>query len=253
MKRLALASAFIVAGGAGFAADLPPPPPAPATYVPVVVPPYNWSGPYIGNNLGAGWAGGNWTDNLGPPHDKFTMPANAQLMGGGQIGANYEFWNGAVIGVEADFEWAPNSNNTSNTVIPVTAGGHPTTVTLSDRWLTLLTGRLGYAWDRVLFYGKGGAAWVGASNPTITDVTTGASITPSFANSNWGWTAGAGVEWAFWDTWSLRIEYDYIGLNGQTFTVPAPGSLGFPTGTIFTGNNRNIQMANFGINYKFWH
>jgi outer membrane immunogenic protein len=102
----------------------------------------------------------------------------------------------------------------------------------------------------LLFCGKGGGAWVGSSDPTITNVTTGASIIPSTSNSNFGWTLGAGVESAFWQNWSARLEYDFIGLNSQTFTIPAPGFAGLVAGDQFTGQNRNFQMV-IGINYKF--
>jgi outer membrane immunogenic protein len=77
-----------------------------------------------------------------------------------------------VIGAEADFDWLANTNNTSNTVALVNPPGVPTgstiSVTANNRWLTTVTGRLGYAWDRVLVYGKGGGAWVGSSDPTVT-------------------------------------------------------------------------------------
>ena len=67
--------------------------------------------------------------------------------------------------------------------------------------------------------------------------------------NNYGWTAGAGLEYAFWNNWSARVEYDYIGLNGATYGTPA-GFVSFPSDT-FTGSNRNIQMVTLGINYKF--
>ena len=54
----------------------------------------------------------------------------------------------------------------------------------------------------------------------------------------------------FWGNWSARLEYDYVGLNGQTFTL-ATSAGGLPASDRFTGNGRNIQLANFGINYKF--
>jgi opacity protein-like surface antigen len=56
---------------------------------------------------------------------------------------------------------------------------------------------------------------------------------------------------AFWGNWSARLEYDYIGLNSQTFTIPAPGFAGLPAGDQFTAQNRNFQMVNLGVNYKF--
>ena len=68
------------------------------------------------------------------------------------------------------------------------------------------------------------------------------------STSNLGWTAGFGVEWAFLPHWSARAEYDFIGLNNQTFTV-APGSAF--AGDLISVNNRNIQMFTAGVNYKF--
>jgi hypothetical protein len=89
----------------------------------------------------------------------------------------------------ADFDWLANSNNTSSSIALVGPSGVPTghvaSVTLNDRWLTTVTGRLGYAWDRVLVYGKGGGAWVGASDPTVT--IDGLPTTFSSSNSNSGW------------------------------------------------------------------
>ena len=252
MKRvLLIAGAFaLFGGGQGLAADLPPaaPPPAkaPAAYVPPPV--YNWSGFYIGGNLGAAWTNGNFTDTAG---HTFTGggTSTTQFAGGGQVGANYEFWGGAVIGVEADFDWLPNTSNQSSIVTDIPTGA-TATLSANNRWLTTVTGRLGYAFDRVLVYAKGGGAWVGSSTPTLTVTPLGGAPTPfsTSINSNWGWTAGAGVEWAFWGTWSVRAEYDYIGLNSQTFTVPVAAA---PFGPTFTGNNRNISLFTAGLNYKF--
>ena len=167
MKQLTFAAALLVgAGSVAMAADLPPPPPAPrapATYVPVA-PYYNWTGFYIGGNVGGGWNGtGTLGDTLG---STFTVPANnVRFLGGGQVGVNYEFWGGVVVGAEAMFDWVPNTNNTISATSP---GGATASVTINNRWLTTATGKLGYAWDRVLLYGKAGGAWVGSSNPGFT-------------------------------------------------------------------------------------
>ena len=143
-------------------------------------------------------------------------------MGGGQIGMNYEFWGGVVIGAEAMFDWLPNTVNASMTAT-APDGTAAFVGTINNRWLTTATGRLGYAWDRVLLYGKGGGAWVATNSPTIA---IGAGPPASFASvtntNNFGYTAGFGLEWAFWNNWSVRAEYDYIGLPNQSFTV-APG------------------------------
>ena len=147
-----------------------------------------------------------------------------------------------------------NSNTiTSNPVPLIDNFGNPTgstaTIAIDNKWLTTVTGRLGYAFDRVLLYGKGGGAWVGSNNPTVT--INGAPVALTTTSNNWGWTAGVGVEWTFWGNLSARIEYDYVGLNSPSFTLPtAVGTL--PAGDQFTGaNNRFIQLVNAGVNYRF--
>jgi outer membrane immunogenic protein len=80
-------------------------------------------------------------------------------------------------------------------------------------------------------------------------VTTGASITGSNSNTASGWLVGAGIEWAFANNWSAKFEYDYLGLSGRTFAVPA-GSV-FLAGDTFTTGGNSIQMAKVGINYRF--
>ena len=172
---------------------------------------------------------------------------NAQFLGGGQVGVNYEFWGGVVVGAEAMFDWLPNNSNTITATAP---SGATASLSINNRWITTATGKLGYAWDRVLFYGKGGGAWVGSNSPGITTAA-GVPLGLSNTNSNLGWTAGLGVEWAFWNNWSARAEWDYVRLNSQTFTVtgtPAPGSF---AGDVFNNNNRQINMFTAGVNYKF--
>ena len=250
MKRILIASALALAlGGPALAADLPPPPPrAPAAYVPIAAP-YNWSGFYVGGNLGAGFTSGSFSDTLG---STFTNSSNTTFLGGGQVGVNYEFWGGLVIGAEAMFDWAPNQNNTFTATLAAPPGGPGGTAsaTINNRWLTTATGKIGYAWDRVLFYGKGGGAWVGQSNSGLT--TAGAIGGPftfsNTSNTNWGWTAGLGVEWAFLGNWSARAEWDYVGLNNQSYTVV--NGAGATIDTI-AANNRNINMFTAGVNYKF--
>jgi len=61
---------------------------------------------------------------------------------------NYEFWGGVVVGAKAMFDWLPN---TSNTVTATNLAAGTATATINNRWLTTATGKLGYAWDRVLF------------------------------------------------------------------------------------------------------
>jgi outer membrane immunogenic protein len=241
--RSAALSALLVGMSAGAqAADLGPAP-APLYKAPPVVvpPPFSWTGFYLGGNAGAGWNNGTVSDTL--LGGTWSANDNATFVGGGQVGANYEFGGGFVVGVEGDFDWFANNNN-SVTVLGTTVQGSN-----NGRWLTTLTGRLGYAVDRVLFYGKGGGAWVGSNNFAVTNVATGSSVTFSNNNTNTGWTAGAGIEWAFYNNWTARLEYDYVGLDNATFTVPITSPI--LAGDVFTTHDRNIQLVTVGVNYLF--
>ena len=155
------------------AADLGPvkraPAQAPAVYAPPP-PPFSWTGFYIGGNLGVAWTDASvCCDNFG---NSFSNSQQAVFTGGGQVGANYQF-NWAVVGVEADFDWLANNHNSSNAV-----GAFQ--FSANDRWVTTLAARFGVAVDNWLFYAKGGGGWVGVNNPTLTNLTTGGSISVSF-------------------------------------------------------------------------
>ncbi len=240
----ALLSSMLGLPMAANAADLGvrPPPPAPV-YAPP--PPFSWTGFYIGGNLGAGWNHGNVSDsnnffNLG-------VDNSTTFVGGGQVGGNYQF-NNLVVGVEADFDWFANNNNSG--------GGTPFSSTViqgsnNGRWLTTLAGRFGFAADHYLFYGKGGAAWVGSNNLTLLNVPTGATVSFSNGNTNTGWLAGAGVEWAFANNWTGKLEYDYVGLSGSSFTVPGNFVVPALQNDVFSTSNRNVQTVTVGINYLF--
>jgi outer membrane immunogenic protein len=127
MKRIAFALVFSAVAGSAFAADIipsyVPPPRAPVVYAPPPIPFYNWTGFYVGGNLGSGWSQGSFSDPLG---NTLSPNSSAQFLGGGQVGFNYEFWRGVVIGVEGDFDWLANSNNTSSSIALVGPSGVPT-------------------------------------------------------------------------------------------------------------------------------
>lgn len=236
-----LASSLLGMSMAADAADIR----APVYKAPPVVapPPFSWTGFYIGANVGAGWNQGTVTDSLFGA--SFTNDSNAVFVGGGQIGINYQI-NNFVFGVEGDFDWPANNNNSGGgTVIR----GDTFQVTSNNRWITTLAGRAGIAADRWLFYFKGGGGWVGNSGFTVTNVTTGTSVTSSGGNSNSGWLLGGGVEWAFADNWSVRAEYDFLGLSNRSLAVPA--TVPVIGGDVLTLHDRDVQMLTVGINYRF--
>ena len=203
------------------AADLPPaappPPRAPAVYVPAPAP-FSWTGFYIGGNLGGGRNHGTIANSIS--HYNWGVNNKTTFVGGGQVGANYQL-NSFVVGVEGDFDWfADNNNSGGGTGIGRLTGYYTISGSSNGRWLTTVTGRLGYAFDRVLVYAKGGGAWVGSNNLTLLNVGTGATVAFGNSNTNTGWVVGGGLEYAFFNNWTAKVEYNYVGLNSFNFTVP---------------------------------
>ena len=135
MKRFLIVGAFaLLAGEQALAADLPPPvapPRAPAVYTPAPVPYYNWTGFYIGGNLGASWQQGSFGDQFG---NNFSTNNQFTGTGGGQVGVNYEFSSGVVVGV---------SNQTFT--IPATSANLPNDqFTGNSRNIQLITAGINY-------------------------------------------------------------------------------------------------------------
>jgi len=244
-KSLIAGAALIALSTAGVrAADLPVAPLPPAPLPPPV---FLWTGFYVGANVGGAWARNNWSDSL------FLTNFNNNggvFIGGGQLGFNYQIGR-FVVGGEWDFDWAANSGRGAAVSTP--AGGS-FVVTSNNHVISTLAARFGYAtFDHLLFYGKVGAGWVGNNNVTVTDITSGVSVTcgnfNSCGNNNGGWLVGAGIEWMFVPNWSVKVEYDYIGLGNRSFSIPATAPI--LAGDTFTSNNRSVQEFKFGFNYLF--
>jgi outer membrane immunogenic protein len=209
-------------------------------------PPFSWTGFYLGGNLGGAWGHGNVTDVFNPGINfNGGNTNNGVFMGGGQAGFNYQVGS-AVFGLEGTFDWAANNNNTTTGVITACCG--TVSVTSNDRWISTVAGRLGWAWDHWLLYGKGGGAWVGNNNFTVLTSAFG-SFTGTNNNTSTGWVAGVGFEWAFTNNWTLKLEYNYIGLSSRTIVIPT-AFLGLG-GDVFTTGSNNVQTVVVGINYLF--
>jgi outer membrane immunogenic protein len=246
MNKALIAGVALIAlsTGVASAADLSVKAPPALVYAPPVYA-FTWTGFYIGGNIGAAWAQSEWTDSLFGLD--WGRTSDGRFIGGGQIGFNYQFAGSSfVIGAEADFDWVGNHNGNGVTVVgPL---GHGFNVVSNDTWITTLAARLGFAADRALFYGKFGGGWVGNNGFTVTDLTTGGAFTSS-SNTASGWLVGAGIEYAFTNNWTVKLEYDYLGLPGRTFVV---------TGTVIPAlagdtitSNHNVQELKLGVNYLF--
>ena len=252
MKRMLIAGVFVLTAAAqALAADMPAPfpsPQPPASYYPAAAP-FNWGGFYVGANGGYGFGTSSWVaaavTGIPPAPSSSaiaTGPFNLRgLLAGGTLGLNLQA-NDFVFGVETDGDWT-NLNGSSSYCsmplpFPIGAAAGATCETKSVVFGTL-RGRLGYAFGRVLVYGTGGVA--GAK------VEAGLNPPATFDNAaNFGWTAGAGIEFAFADNWTAKVEYLYASVGTMTCNTPANCGTSVPVSVSLA---ENIVRA--GINYKF--
>jgi len=248
----------------------------PATsYYPKYLPPaiYDWTGIYVGFNVG----GGILTDSVsqnGAAH--FNLGGSGDLrpagvIGGGQLGANYEFtpW---VVGIEGSWTASGIQGNAliacsgCTISIPVPPPGMPPTLTehLSQerftsqaQWFAALTGRFGYAANDWLFYAKAGGAWMhtrytedllraGLSDTTVVPpiaITSGSTVATQVITANrTGFTVGVGVELGLVENLTGKIEYDFydFGTKNYNFNAITPVSV-----------KSDLHTLTVGLNYKF--
>ena len=218
------------------AADLPSPvqPAAPVAYVP----PFSWTGFYVGGELGWIRTDPVYTTGavlLGTPFVVSAATGKDGMSYGVLAGYNYQVGN-VVLGIEGDFEgWTVGK-------IRYTAitGDF---LTAHSKWGGSVRGRLGYAVDRVLLYISGGAAFVS----TETSIpTTGISIGGD--DTRVGWTVGAGLDYAFTNNWFTGFEYRYSQFQSKSFIYPIP-VLNLGTIGLKQDLSNNQVMARIG--YKF--
>lgn len=233
-------------GTAAVAADLSRKPAA-AYKAPAAAPPpiFSWTGCYLGGHVGGGWGRSTYGDQvfgLTLPGQTFTDNTSGWLAGG-QIGCNYQFSSSWVIGAEGSLSGSEIKGSVNDPFFFVP----PAVFTAKTDWLASVTGRLGYTWDRVLFYAKGGVAW-DHNKYNVPGLAGGTTFNDVFSDSRSGWTVGGGVEWAFWQNWSVRVEYDFYGFGTKGVTlVDSTGH--FPP---FAGQiKQDIQTVTVGVNYRF--
>ncbi|WP_264598644.1 outer membrane beta-barrel protein [Rhodoblastus acidophilus] len=214
---------------------------------------YDWSGFYVGALSGMGWGQNTWNF---PAIGTGTSPRNAGALLGGSVGYNQQFgaW---VLGVEGDAAathakgGAGCINNFANSqYLPSQNCNNDQT------WVATTTGKFGYAWDRVMAYGKVGAAFT----ETKIDVSCnadakfwglGCMTAAGYAAQNLatttsqaGWTVGAGFELALTSAWSAKAEYDYMNFGSRNVVLPDASVVNF---------KQAFNQVKFGLNYHFNH
>jgi outer membrane immunogenic protein len=225
--KLILAGVVIAASTPAFAADLAPAPVEPIA--PIVVP-FNWSGFYVGADIGYSWLNSN-SDFAGAG-----IPSNSPdptgVVGGVYVGYNVQF-NQIVVGLEADVE-ATGVNGDDRS-----GAGLTSFTKLDENWQGSVRARVGYAFDNFLPYITGGVAF------SDWDIRSGPIGGPFTKNSEsfTGWTLGAGLEYAFTPNIIGRLEYRYTDYGDSSDRIAA-----FPTTNRVDLKDNTVRV---GIAYKF--
>ncbi len=217
MKKLLLASVGLLVLGvaAASAADIPRRQAMPANAPVYMVPPYNWTGGYIGINGGGGWG----RSDFSAPLTTRTFDLSGGLVGG-TLGYNYQMGQ-AVFGLEGDIDWS-NIRGSSSCGI--------TSCTTRNNWLGTVRGRLGYAADRFMPYVTGGVAFG--------DIKTSVAGFGDSSTTKAGWTVGGGIEAAIAGPWTAKVEYLYVDLGRGASILGSDAKF-------------NADIVRAGLNYRF--
>jgi outer membrane immunogenic protein len=234
---------------------------APVLAAPPAAPMFNWSGFYLGGDLG-----GAWTSNTGawlplPSPAAFSVNpisgrnGGSALFGGIHAGYNWQIAPVWVTGLEGDLSWSRAGSSFTQvwtnfgTTTPFP--GDFTTMSSKLDWVSSIRGRVGYLLTPALMaYASGGAAWARiayaatATNPGVYLATT------AFSSTQLGFVVGGGLEWAATDHWILRAEYLYYRFGqAPNLVVQAPAAPAFPSGFSWSATSLNVVRGS--LSYKF--
>ena len=231
IKTIIAGGVIAVVSTAAVAADLPSRK-APV-YAPVAAPMFTWTGFYVGANLGYGF---NHSDRVGvfdPAYLGNIGKADSKgLLGGLQAGYNWQA-GAMVYGLEGDFNWTGMKKSVGG-VVP----GYGATAKIP--MFATLRVRLGYAMGNALLYATGGLA---VSDVKYRLVDFGTATATSHDNWRASWTLGGGLEYAFNNNWSAKVEYLYVHAGKH--------SIGNSALSYVTKETQGFHTVRAGLNYKF--
>jgi outer membrane immunogenic protein len=223
---------------------------APALAAPPAAPVFNWTGFYLGGNLGYGVARNPSGSTLDDPR-ALTWPETFNVsphgaFGGGQIGYNWQAASNWVWGIEADIQASAQTDSTT-CVTGCIPGAYQTHVSQKLPWLGTLRGRLGWTNGPALYYLTGGWALGKVTTDYAVNDISGFDF-HNFSHSQSGWTVGGGIETQLAGNWTAKVEYLFINLGSiaESF-VYAP----FPASTYAETSAIRNHVVRVGLNYKF--
>jgi outer membrane immunogenic protein len=256
MKKILFASlaCAALASGSAIAADMRVKAPILKAPPPVV---YNWTGCYIGGNVGGGWAR---TEQLQVakvtppipvvPPNNFGSGDGSAFIGGGQFGCDYQVGGNFVIGVQgkADFGTISSSHAVATAFPGLPVGSFNSSDDTKNMYTA--TGRIGYlVTPPVLLYVKGGGAWTRTESNIFGNIPF-VFLSESASADRSGWTVGGGIEWMFAPGWSIFGEYNYMDFGNL--------DISYTRGPLASLNSEDVirtrltaSQALFGVNWRF--
>lgn len=224
LAALASTGMAALAATSAYPADVPSRSLPPPKLAPVYVPIFTWNGFYAGINAAYAFGDSSWTDTLaGTGTGNFNV--NGAMLGG-TLGYNMQFAS-TVFGIEGDVAWSNVKGSTT--------ANCPLGCETKNTWFGTARGRIGYAFGTVLPYFTGGAAFG--------DIRANAGGFSGTTQTQFGWTAGGGLEYGFLPGWSAKLEYLYADLG----TVECPAT---SCGTVID-TTLKLNIVRAGLNYKF--
>jgi outer membrane immunogenic protein len=237
---------------------------------------YNWTGFYVGGDIGVAWQHASGTSNF---FQDITDPAFANnfqhqslsktsLIGGIHAGYNWQFAPQWVAGIEGDWQWAGSKHSfcrqTDIDSVACTETNNKrgfASIDEKTQWISTLRGRLGWVFGQTMLYGTGGVAFRGSQTSLAVqclvggcgDADTNNATAAKFSTHKTGWVAGLGLEHLFTQNWSIRAEYLHADFRNQSNTLfldPINCTGNGICGVSWSRNN-NYDILRTGISYKF--
>jgi outer membrane immunogenic protein len=196
---------------------------------------YDWSGFYIGIN-------GGWAETEDRRISAGGLAFGDNTVDGGTVGGQlgYRWQSGPwVFGLEAQGNWADISGSNTNLLAP------SATIRSKMDAFGLFTGQVGYAWNNVLLYAKGGAAVTDRNYEFVSGA--GSVLSSTGYDTRWSPTVGAGLEYGFAPNWSIGVEYNHIFEDGHNTTFTTATGVVIPG----VGVGGDTDMVLGRLNYKF--
>ena len=210
----------------------------------------DWTGFYLGGQLGGAWSTIDWTqtianyfNTLGPAVVGTDSGFDPSGIAGGVLGGYNHQIDHLVLGFELGATALDLSDRRPSPFFPALD-----TYSTKVGWLATVAGRVGFAWDQWLVYGRGG--WAGGN----VEVTLDSPAAGVFASKDsWanGWTLGAGGEYMLWPGVALGLAYDYVDLSLDETTVCPACGVGVGFGTPVVDADYDIQSVSARLSFIF--